>query len=366
MINKGIFKFDAWQDDIDFSWKVWKYSINTGKEILAALSELDIKPDKLYNQKRKYFIKHKNDLFINSYIKMKNNKEQNKSFKKYNPLKINDLFIKFAYIDFKNNKEILDFVNEFGLLEADGDKFAHGGVVLSYPLEKFKEKVKVAHELASIYELLLDNDIRELKKIIKQKDKKPTISELLLKDNPSELFKVLKHRKEKDFIDPWESVRKKFSEFPTKSEVIFLFLSYINNCLHDIFSQKRAIVPSFNKIEYDSTGKMESEINKCFKVHSGWVCEDLLTYIHLQFYFFIAENKKIGHCKYCSGRFIIDSSTRSDKTSHTKCRKKASYQRKKRAKKLLKEGMSVDEVYLKLNKESKKEAIKRWAKKIRD
>jgi len=107
MINKGMFNFDAWQDDINFSWYVGNYSINSGEEIANNFNELD----KIHNTNSKRdiekFLKNRNTLFINCYINDKKELINTGTFKEYNPLEIDDLFLRFAYINTKDDKDIL-------------------------------------------------------------------------------------------------------------------------------------------------------------------------------------------------------------------------------------------------------------------
>ncbi|MFW6017021.1 MAG: hypothetical protein ACOCRK_11335 [bacterium] len=283
MINKGIFNFEARQNDLRITWFYYdEYYINTGKEIADIL----IKRDNKFGTSSKKSINELIDYPDKQYIHYVNLSNPDPDFTPYKPMEYKDLFLQFAYININDDNEIMNFIKKYGLPVSG----------LYYPLIDFKKEVKKANELISIYELLLKDNIRELRDIIKTKDDRGNML--------------------------WRQNRKRFEKQLNKPEVIFMFLSYIQSNITNILDNE--ITPIFNKLKYDP-----DDYNQHFRVFPGWSCKSLLAYMYLQLHFFITENKRIGICKFCGKPFEMGQSTRSDKEYHEKCRKKAWYHKNK-------------------------------------
>ncbi len=280
MINKTTFTFNTEkQNHLHMSWPILKkYYINTGKEISELLQNLNNNHE--FDKLLSYLHQNPKKKFIHSMTHLEN------KIKYYSPMKKKDLFLKFAYLDSSNNKDVIKFADNHGLPKFE--KTIYNNAI--FPLHKFKDEVKTANELISIYELLLKDDIKELKKIIKRKDKENK------KGNISNHW--------------WEIAKIEIEErnrsLDKKQNVIFLFLLYISKVIEKYTINK--ISPVFKQMKYNP-----NNFNKHFQVLPGWRCSSLLAALYMQFYLFITENKEISYCKFCGSPFVKDKSTRSDK-----------------------------------------------------
>jgi hypothetical protein len=341
MLNKDSFQFEELNSKITPGWVTYEdYSIVTGEEIIEAINKGPFQ--NRYNENPEFHNKQLDE--INPF----QNKEEkficfmpglinNYDYKTYAPMKKKDLFLKFASLYNKSDKEIIKFVNKYGLLDSNSYynvliPYTKNRFQMWYPYNKFKKEIKIAYELLLIYEELkkpkIDfNNLRKLLKTIK-------ITDLEYH------FLYMQNRY-------YEDVKKKR---PTNEEILKIYLRHIEFTIQEKVTNH--IAPSFGKINYDP-----DNYNKHWNIDNLWNYDNLLAAMYMQFYLVIIENKTIGWCNYCGQPFVKE---KSDKEYCEGCRQNAYNHRKTKAIRLYKEGSTIKEIYLKLDKRSKKSTIKGW------
>ncbi|MFW6047196.1 MAG: hypothetical protein ACOCP4_05370 [Candidatus Woesearchaeota archaeon] len=291
LIKSHFEEIAGWKNEIEFNWVVFsEYKIG---------NPLQKKIDKTYIYKT-----------------------ENSSKKLYNPfMKCSDLFLKFAHLakgfDYSSdnnykiidNKEVLKWIHEYGLLEAEGieiEEISNGQEI--YPLRRFYKEIIKAKRLVTLLEQVINKENQILVKRIQFKESQSKLDVFLdnIYSGISYEAYPINEKNEISFL---------------KEDYFYIALQVIMDNVTDVLSDK--ITLSYKKIEFD-----KNELNPPpYKIYPSNSCKDLLGVMYLQFYRFLTQKKPIGFCEYCGNSYELKPTNKKFCTKY--CRENNHYHKTK-------------------------------------